>query len=128
MESFNQKRTNWEGLWYDETSHSYKSTIINLEKLKEFKGGIRIIARKNKYYEKGSNKPNMIFMIADANTVGKETDVKDIAQEMTKGYIKVETTIEIALQGIRDANYGYSYDDLCVEIPSFMYANAEGDE
>jgi hypothetical protein len=121
MNSFDQKRTNWEGLWYDNLSHSYKSSAINLSKLKEFKGTVRIIARKNKYYEEGANKPNMVFMIADAEATGKDLEINN----MLKGYIKVETAIEIAQHAVDMAIYGESPDDLCVEIQEDMYDNAE---
>lgn len=124
METFEQKRTNWMGLWYDEKTRNYKSQAIKLSDLREFKGNVRIIAMKNRYFEKDSNKPNMVFMIADSNATAPDIHVEDIL----KGYIKTETAIEIALQGIRDSIYGFSYDDLSVEIPRFMYANSEGEE
>lgn len=121
MESYDMKRSNWMGLWYDPSTYSYKSAPINLSDLKEFNGSVRIIARKNKYYDKDSNRPNMVFMIADAKATGNDIEVNN----MLHGYIKVETAIEIAQHSLDMAAYGESPDDLCVEIQSDMYANAE---
>lgn len=121
MESYDMKRSNWMGLWYDSSTYSYKSAPINLANLREYKGSIRIIARKNKYYDKDSNRPNMVFMIADAKATDNNVEVNN----MLHGYIKVETAIEIAQHALHMAEYGESPDDLCVEIANDMYANAE---
>ena len=44
---------------------------------------------------------------------------------MADQYIRVETALRIARQALRDMQYGFSYDDLTVEIENEMYWNSE---
>ena len=94
--TFDQKQTQWLGMWYHPENHCYTSESISLSALREFKGTVRLIMRKNKFYEKGSNKPDYVFKIVDANAeaIGSE--------------------IELAIE---DYDYGY-LDDLIRQIPS----------
>ena len=68
LQSFDGKQTNWEGLWYHPEYCGYSSATIKLSELKKFKGTVRLYMRKNKFYEKGGNKPNMRFCLKDANS------------------------------------------------------------
>lgn len=68
-EPFDQKRTKWQGLWYHPESHSFSSTTLSLADIKKFKGNIRLIVKKNKFYEQGSSKPNYVFMLVDSDNV-----------------------------------------------------------
>ena len=68
LKPFDQKRTKWQGLWYHPESYSYTSATLNLADIKSFKGNVRIIVKKNKFYEKDSNKPNYVFMLVDSDS------------------------------------------------------------
>lgn len=67
LKTFENKQTSWEGLWYHPENTGFSSAVLNLSKLKEFKGPVRIYVRKNKYYNHGENgRPNYLFCIKDA--------------------------------------------------------------
>ena len=69
LKTFENKQTSWEGLWYHPETGGFSSSVINLAKLKEFKGNVRVYVRKNKFYNNGENgRPNYVFSIKDANS------------------------------------------------------------
>ena len=69
MEVIQGKSSNWEGLWWHPEFNGFSSSTINLAKLKKFKGNVRILVRKNKYFNGGENsKPNYLFQIKDSNS------------------------------------------------------------
>lgn len=68
LEAFDGKKTNWEGLWYQPGTNFYMSYAINLATLRKFKGNVRIVMRKNKFFKKGSNCPNYQFCICDSKS------------------------------------------------------------
>ena len=69
MKTFDAKQSTWEGLWYHPETGGFTSSVINLAKLKEFKGNVRVYVHKNKYFNNGENgRPNYCFCIKDANS------------------------------------------------------------
>ena len=67
LEPFDQKRTNWQGLWYHKHNYCFTSASINLADLKKYKGCVRLVVRKNRYYNDGQNdRPNYVFMLVDS--------------------------------------------------------------
>lgn len=69
LEPIDQKRTNWEGLWYHPDLHSFSSVAFSLSDLRKFKGNVRLIVKKNQYYNNGkNNRPNYIFMLVDSKS------------------------------------------------------------
>lgn len=76
-ETFDRKQTNWIGLWYHPEYNGYSSPSINLKVLKDFKGSVRLYLRKNKLFEKGSNKPNYVISIKDSTSPTFDLDVYD---------------------------------------------------
>ena len=69
MKTFDCKQTKWEGLWWHPEYAGFSSSSINLAKLKEFKGNVRLLVRKNKYYNNGENsRPNYLFCIKDSKS------------------------------------------------------------
>ena len=91
MIRINEKhRTEWEGLWYRPEYHSYTSVVINLSQLREFKGDVRVIARKNRHHKNGENTPNMQFMICDTDyPATKYLELfEDEESEISDDYIK----------------------------------------
>jgi hypothetical protein len=79
METFEKKQTKWEGLWWHPEYNGFSSAVINLAKLKAFKGNVRMYVRKNKYFNGGENdRPNYLFCIKDANSdIFKEVDIEE---------------------------------------------------
>ena len=78
-QTFDKKTTGWLGLWYHNDSHSWSSAVIDLSAFKSFKGTARIYMRKNKYYEKDTNRPNYVFVICDSNSQRfvQEVEIQD---------------------------------------------------
>ena len=69
LRTFDAKTTTWEGLWYHPETLGYSSAAINLSKLKEFKGTVRLYVKKNRFYNGGENgRPNYVFCIRDASS------------------------------------------------------------
>lgn len=67
LEPFDQKRTTWQGLWYHKHNYCFTSASINLSDLKKYKGCVRLVVRKNRYFNDGQNdRPNYVFMLVDS--------------------------------------------------------------
>lgn len=68
-EVFDGKQTSWCGLWWHPENASYSSASISLGALKKFKGNVRMIVKKNRFYNKGMHhRPNYVFMLVDAKS------------------------------------------------------------
>ena len=73
LDTFDSKATTWEGLWYHPETLGYTSSAIDLSKLKQFKGSVRLYVRKNRFYNGGKNgRPNYVFCIKDARSDASE--------------------------------------------------------
>ena len=57
LDTFDRKQTKWEGLWWHPEYGGFSSASINLSKLKQFKGNVRLYVRKNKFFNGGEEKP-----------------------------------------------------------------------
>lgn len=68
LEVFEGLQTSWEGLWYHPEVGGFSSGTIDLSVFKQFKGKVKFYVRKNKFYNKGSNKPNYVFCIKDCKS------------------------------------------------------------
>ena len=68
METFQGLQSKYEGLWYHPETHGMISNVISLGTLKKFKGNVRVYVRKNKFYEKDSNRPNYVFSIKEVSS------------------------------------------------------------
>ena len=79
LKVFDGKQTNWEGLWWHPEYCGFSSASINLSKLKEFKGTVRLYVRKNKFFNGGENgRPNYHFCIkASDSEIFRDLDVVD---------------------------------------------------
>jgi len=67
LEPFENKRTDWQGLWYHPENYSFTSCTFDLSDLRKFKGKVKLIVRKNRFYNNGQNgRPNYVFMICDS--------------------------------------------------------------
>ncbi len=115
METFTQKRTKWEGLWWNNTSNSFVSGAFNMKALKDFKGSVRIVAKKNKFYEGGKNgRPNYVFSIYDAETAEERyLEVEDATPERLYTAEEVRRVISGV---VADVKYGFTAPgDLLIE-------------
>lgn len=86
LEPFDAKQTNWEGLWWHPEYCGFSSASINLSKLKQFKGNVRLYVRKNKYFNGGENgQPNYRFCIKDAKAdVFHAMEIEDYTDTISK--------------------------------------------
>lgn len=102
LEPFDAKQTNWEGLWWHPEYCGFSSASINLSKLKQFKGNVRLYVRKNKYFNGGENgQPNYRFCIKDANAdVSHALEVEDSIDIISK----VKELAEIMREGNANGN------------------------
>lgn len=66
VQSYDKKTTGWIGIWYHPESNSYSSAALNLKVFKDFKGTVRFYLRKNRFYQKGTNRPNFVLAISDS--------------------------------------------------------------
>lgn len=75
------KRSKWYGLWNNSEKHFMVSQPINIDSLKDFteSDSFRLIVKKNKYYEKGSNRPYYNFAIGNCyESASNEITSKDM--------------------------------------------------
>ena len=69
LEPIDGKMTKWEGLWWHPEQMQYTSACINLADIRKFKGNVRLVVRKNRYYNGGENgRPNYCFSLRDAKS------------------------------------------------------------
>ena len=69
MEVIDGKQTTWGGLWWHPESMCFTSQVIGLSELRKFKGHVRVIVKKNRFYNNGeNNKPNYVFLLRDAKS------------------------------------------------------------
>lgn len=114
LKTFDQKQTNWLGLWWHSEYGGFYSSVISLSELRKFKGNVRLCVRKNKYYNKGeNNRPNYCFSFKEA-----DADVFHVLQVLDydgKLYTRndLETVMRLSWQYAQDGfPYGhFSVDD-----------------
>ncbi len=114
METFAKMQTSWEGLWWNHEINCFVSATINLAKLKKFKGNVKLIVKKNKYFNGGENgRPNYQFMIKDsASQSFHEIDIEETEEERL--YTREEVT-KVMHGACRDGQDGYSPYDCLIE-------------
>lgn len=67
-------RSAWLGLWKNDDKHFAVSERIDVEAIKEFssQGKIRVVLKRNKFYQKGTNRP--LYCIAFADGYGASSN------------------------------------------------------
>ena len=111
MKSFDKKTTGSIGLWWDPYSQYFSSGSVNLSALKEFKGSVRIIVKKNRYYDKEPKRPNYLAFIIDSKSESaKPVTVEDIESENPKDVaVYTRDQVRHIINGaFRDFEYGIS--------------------
>ena len=85
------KQTEMGGLWWHPQQASFSSQTINLSQLREFKGNVKLIVKKNAFYKQGTNRPNYVFWLRDSNA---------------------EDAIELTVEDTEEEARRYTYEDL----------------
>ena len=123
LEPFEQKRTKWQGLWYNPSNYTFTSTTLDLADLRKFKGKIRLIVRKNKFYDKDLNRPNYIFMLIDSKCEKfNPFEIEQIDEGWADCYqtpegerLYTEDEVKQVMRGAcRDGHNGYDEYDLLI--------------
>jgi len=124
LEPFDHLRTKWQGLWYNPRNYTYTSTVLSLADLRKFKGNVRIIVRKNKFFEKDTKRPNMIFMLVDAACEKYNPfEIQKVPNGQSEEYRTIEgerlyteeEVREVMHGACRDGRNGYNEYDLLIE-------------
>ena len=116
MDTFDRKQTNWEGLWYQKNGQYFQSAVIDLSKLKDFKGTVRVFVRKNKFYNNGENsRPNYVFCIRDAKSdFEHEIEIEDIENDSDERLYTEEEVRRCIHGACEDGRHGYEPYDLLI--------------
>ena len=117
MNTFDKKQTNWEGLWYQKNGQYFQSAVIDLSKLKDFKGTVRLFVRKNKFYNNGENsRPNYVFCIRDAKSdYAEEIEIEDIENDSDERLYTEEEVRRCIHGACEDGRRGYDPYDCIIE-------------
>lgn len=121
LKTFDQKQTNWLGLWWHPKYGGFYSSVISLSELRKFKGKVRLCVRKNKYYNKGeNNRPNYCFSFkeADADVFNLIKVIDDDIEYATKdeeGYWKTNNGDRL-----------YTYDEVRIVKDGACYDGKDG--
>lgn len=125
LEPYDNKKTKWLGLWYHKDMYAFTSPALDLADLRKFKGAVRLIVKKNKFYNNGENgRPNYVFMLCDSKC---EKYIPFEVEEIQEGWEKQYQTgegerlythdeVRQVISGvIRDVHCGYDEGDLIPE-------------
>ena len=132
-------RSKWLGLWRNNDSTYACSQAIDKSVL-DLKSTFRIVLKQNTSHKSGDNRPCYVFAFADMDNASKSNTItsKDLQYEGAiddafdcidgvlekEPLIRVSDAIEVARNLVKDSMYGYSYDDLSVEVEGFMIEKA----
>lgn len=125
LKKYESHRTAYEGLWYRPESHLYVSKVFNLAALREYKSGFRLVIRKNKYYKKDTDRPNLVFSIMSVDGSEyyedikvRQTFLKDRLDELIYTYDDIR---EVAYSAARAVEYGETVEDATEEAIGEVY-------
>ena len=120
------KRSKWYGLWNNSEKHFMVSQPINIDSLKDFteSDSFRLIVKKNKYYEKGGNRPYYNFAIgncyesANNEITSKDMQYDDLDDELSemseyeiRNYILEKYDIKLfTYEEVREVMHEANYD------------------
>lgn len=113
-EPFDKMQTDSLGLWWNEDYHSWTSPALNLAKLREFKGNVRIIVKRNRFYKKGSGRPYFTVRIVSSKAeTGKDPGCMSVCDDCEYyGNHYSASDVYSAAEMVSD---GYSIDDIYAE-------------
>ena len=100
--------TKWLGLWKQERKGIYAGQVIKKSDIPKY---TRIVLRRNKFYEKDSNKPWFVYCFADSE--GYESKCVPVEIEETERLYTKEEVYRI-IHGIEE-EYGLSWGNNLIE-------------
>ena len=116
LEIIDGKATNWGGLWWQPDKMYFTSQTISLSELRKFKGCVRLVVKKNKFYNNGENgRPNYVFLFRDAKSENPFVlEVEDDTEnsERLYTYDECETIMSKSWKYAQD---GFPYGHFCVD-------------
>ena len=122
LEVIDGKQTNWCGLWWHPENCSFSSSVISLAQLKKFKGNVRLVVKKNKFFNKGeNNRPNYTFCLRDAKADNpfvfeiEDIDTEDDYGDDEEKLYTYEDCKTVMRMSWYYANEGYPYGHFCVD-------------
>ena len=129
-------RSKWLPAWKNSDSRYAASNALNVSVITDLGKPFRLVFKRNNRKRTNDNKPSYLFAFADVmastsnlitskdlqyeSSYSELQDLKNKIEELDDNYISVSNAIEVALRLLRDFEYGYSYDDLSVEVNGFM--------
>lgn len=104
LEVIDGKATNWAGLWWQAESNYFASQAISLTQLRKFKGNVRLIVRKNKFFNNGENgRPNYVFLLKDAK--GERPFALEVGEDKENIQSKIDKLTKILKQAHDGSEY-----------------------
>lgn len=117
MQTFDKKQTDWQGLWWHPEYANFSSAALSFAQLRKFKGRVRMIVRKNKFYNSGqNNRPNYLFCLADSAAEDgvdlKVVDMPGASADLIDRKLAARMVAEATYYGIEEWRFAtYSIDD-----------------
>ena len=114
LEPIEGKRSSWEGLWWHPENNRFSSAVLNLADLRKYKGNVRLIVRKNRYFNGGQNgRPNYHFCLVEADKEGKTWAIEE-AEEEERLYTREEVE-RVKYGACMEGQRGFDPGDLLIE-------------
>lgn len=133
-------RSKWLPAWKNCDSKYAASNVLDPSVITDLSKPFRLVFKRNDRKRKGDKCPSYFFAFADViGSMSNLTTSKDLQydeafeeletlinkiKKVDGSFIAVSDAVEVALRLLRDFEAGYSYDDLCVEVNSFMEEDA----
>lgn len=111
LEVIDGKATNWGGLWWQPDSLYFTSQTISLSELRKFKGCVRLVVKKNKFYNNGENgRPNYVFLFRDAKSENPFTlEVTDETVDEVECEDSLQSKVDELAEIMRSGHDGSEY-------------------
>ena len=104
------EKTEWKGLWRNRAG-VYSGQVLKKDDIPE---NARLVIRKNKFYEVGSNRPMYVYTFAEGDAADAITIESYTVNMYTEN--EVETIVQRVVRTVVDEMmYGESPDDIVVE-------------
>ena len=116
LEPIDGKCSTWQGLWWHPETNSFTSASLSLSDLRQYKGSVRLIVRKNKYFNGGENgRPNYNFCLRDVGQDGRPWEVEDIDDEYEERLYTREEVERVKYGACMDGRRGLYPGDILIE-------------
>lgn len=123
MESFNNKKTEWIGLWEQNEGHNSFSSSFSLKNLRDYKGNVRFILKENPSYEEGLRRPRYLLAIVPSDTARKDLQVESDESDDDADIeyvVRVSDVKRIMKDEIYDVENGVCYADAALAHGMYM--------